>query len=432
MTTAAPSTRRTDGQEPIDMRDPEFTEHPFRLIERIREAGGSAPVLFIDGQAARAFVDDADVRTILNDRRFVVNPDNVPEGASGIGQSDAMAALGLRPDLVTYLTESMLQKDGEDHARLRKLVSRTFTVRRVNQLRPSVERIAADLLAALPTHADEGGVVDLIEHFAYPLPITVICDLVGVPEADRAQWLVWSHRLTRFDLTRPQQMNDTFGAMIDHIKAMIAQRREQPQDALLDALISVQDGDGSRLSENELVTLVVTLVVAGHETTAHLLGNGTRALLENPDQLALLRSDPDLLPAAVHEMLRFGGTVLFTRARYATEDVQLTTGAVTAGERVVALIGGANRDPGVHPEPYRFDITRQHGKPGEAHVAFSHGMHYCLGAALARQEGEVAVEALFRVFPELSLVADRPPVPDLVPTALRLRELPVLLGPAQA
>ena len=428
MTTATPSAHHSDSHDPINLRDPEFTEHPFRVIERIRSAGGSAPVLFIDNLAARAFVDDADVRTILSDRRFVVNADNVPEGAGGISQFDALAALGLRPDLITYLTESMLQKDGEDHTRLRKLVSRTFTVRRVDQLRPSVEQITADLLAALPAHADEDGVVDLIEHFAYPLPITVICDLVGVPEADRAQWLVWSHRLTRFDLTRPQQTNDTFGAMIDHIKTMIAQRREQPREALLDALISVQDEDGSRLSENELVTLLVTLVIAGHETTAHLLGNGTRALLENPDQLARLRSDPGLLPAAVHEMLRFGGTALLTRARYATEDIQLTTGTVAAGERVVALIGGANRDPDVHPEPNRFDITRRHGKPGEAHVAFSHGMHYCLGAALARQEGEVAVKALFDTYPELSLVPGRPPVPDPVPGTLRLRELPVRLG----
>ncbi|GAA1460636.1 cytochrome P450 [Nocardiopsis exhalans] len=428
MTTAAPSAHRNDDREPIDMRDQEFAQHPLRVIERIRRAGGCAPVLFIDNQAALAFVDDADVRTILSDRRFVVDADNVPEGPTGARRSHALKSLGIRPDLVTYLTESMLDKDGADHSRLRKLVSRTFTVRRVNELRPSVERISADLLAALPAHADGDGVVDLIGHFAYPLPITVICDLVGVPGADRAQWLAWSHQLSRFDPSRPEAMNETLGAMIDHIEEMIVERRERPREDFLDALIGVRDEDGGRLSGSELVTLVFTLVVAGHETTAHLLGNGTRALLENPDQLALLRSDPGLLPAAVHEMLRFGGTALTAKARYATEDVQLRTGKVLAGERAVAMVAGANRDPSVHPDPDRFDITRHHGRPGEAHVAFGHGMHYCLGAALARQEGEVAFEALFRTFPELSLVPGRPPLPDPVPGTLRLSELPVRLG----
>ena len=426
MPTAATS---TPGDNRLNLREQEFVEEPFRVIERIREAGGSAPVLFVDGQEARVFVDDEDARTILSDRRFVVNAENVPEGTEGASRTHALATLGIRPDLVTYLTESVLDKDGSDHTRLRKLVSRTFTVRRVGELRPSVERITADLLAELPSHADADGVVDLIEHFAYPLPIAVICDLVGVPEEERAQWLAWSHQLTRFNPSRPTEMNETLGEMIDHIERMIAERRETPHDDLLDALIRERDEDGGRLSGAELVTMVFSLVIAGHETTAHLLGNGTRALLENPEQLSLLRSDPGLLPAAVHEMLRYGGTAVITRARYATEDVRLKCGDVAAGERAIALVAGANRDPNVHPDPYRFDITRHQGKPGEAHVAFGHGMHYCLGAALARQEGEVAVQALFDTFPDLALVPGRPPRPDLVPGALRLSTLPLRLTP---
>lgn len=422
MTATDPSTYH------LNLREAEFMEQPFRVIERIREAGGSAPAIFVDGLPAHLFVDDEDVRTILGDRRFVMDAANVPDGAAAAGRADAMAALGIRPDLITYLTESILDKDGSDHTRLRKLVSRTFTVRRVNELRPSVERITADLLAALPSHADDEGVVDLIEHFAYPLPIAVISDLVGVPERDRAQWLAWSRQLFGFDPTRPSEMNETLGEMIDHLVAMIAERRETPHDDLLDALIRARDEDGGRLSESELVTMVFTLVIAGHETTAHLLGNGTRALLENPDQLALLRSDPALLPSAVHEMLRHGGTALITRPRYAMEEVRLNSGVVATGERAIAMIAGANHDPAVHPEPHRFDITRQQGRPGEAHVAFSHGMHYCLGAALARQEGEVAVSALFDTYPDLALVPGRPPVADRVPGMLRLSELPVRLG----
>ncbi|MEU3016742.1 cytochrome P450 [Nocardiopsis sp. NPDC007018] len=424
-------TPRTDQYEPgpVNMRSEEFTSRPLEVVERIRAAGGSAPVVFLDGQPARAFVDDADVRTILGDRRFVVDPDHVPGGPS-VRRSDAMAHLGLRPDLITYLTESLLDKDGSDHARLRKLVSRTFTVRRVNAMRPAVERITADLLSALPGHADDDGVVDLIEHFAYPLPITVICDLVGVPVAERAQWQAWSHQLAQFDPARPEVMNRLLGAMIEHVEAMIDERRDHPREDLLDALVRARDEGGGRLSQSELVTLVFTLVIAGHETTAHLLGNGTRALLEHPDQLALLRSDPALLPDAVHEMLRVGGTAVTTKARYAAEEVRLTRGTVAAGERAVAIVAGANHDPAVHADPYRFDVTRHRGRPGEAHVAFGHGAHYCLGAALARQEGEVAVGALLAAYPELSLVPGRPPVRDTVPATLRLRELPVRLGAA--
>ena len=431
MTTAAPATDHSRDPEPINMRAEDFAARPLEVIERIRAAGGSAPVVFLDGQPARAFVDDADVRTILSDRRFVVDPENVPQGLETTRRSDAMVALGLRRDLVTYLTESLLDKDGSDHARLRKLVSRTFTVRRVNEMRASVERISADLLAALPDHTDEDGVVDLIEHFAYPLPITVICDLVGVPVADRARWHAWSHQLAQFDPARPEVMNEALGAMIDHVEAMITERREHPRGDLLDALVRARDADGGRLSQSELVTLVFTLVIAGHETTAHLLGNGTRALLEHPDQLALLRSDPGLLPTAVHEMLRVGGTAVSAKARYATEEVRLERGVVPAGQRAVALISGANHDPEVHSEPHRFDVTRQQGRPGEAHVAFGHGAHYCLGAALARQEGEVAFGSLLTTYPELSLVPGRPPVSDAVPGTLRLRELPIRLRPAE-
>ncbi|WP_017612739.1 cytochrome P450 family protein [Nocardiopsis salina] len=424
MTTATP--QPSDGI--IDLRDPDVAADPHALVERVRAAGGSAPALFVDQQPARIFVDDEDVRTILSDRRFVMDPGNVPGEGVRITRADALRGLGLREDLVTYLTESLLQKDGVDHVRLRKLVSRTFTVRRVNELRPSVERISADLLAALPGHADEDGVVDLVEHFAYPLPIAVICDLVGVPEQDRPLWRDWSHRLTRFDPQRPEEMNQVFGELIEHIHGMIEQRRKEPHDDLLDALIHARDEDGDRLNGTELVTLIFTLVIAGHETTAHLIGNGTVELLRHPDQLERLRDEPGLVPAAIHEMLRHRGTAAVSQARYATEDIPLHTGTVVRGERAIAVLWGANHDPDSHPAPDRFDITRHHGRPGENHVAFGHGMHYCLGAALARQEGEVAFTQLLSSYPGLSLVEDRPPRPAFAPGALRLEELPVRLG----
>ncbi|NYH54138.1 hypothetical protein HNR06_003727 [Nocardiopsis arvandica] len=422
MTATSPS------DDPIDLRSPEFAADPFPVIERVREAGGSAPALFVDTMEAVLFVDDEDVRTILGDRRFVLDPANVTQGRVTAKRSDALDALGIRPDLITYLTESILDKDGDDHTRLRKLVSRTFTVRRINELRPKVQRVTDDLLARLPGLADGDGVVDLMPHLSYPLPIAVICDLVGVPEEERAAWREWSRRLNRFDPTRAELMNDTLGEMVDHIRGMLAERREEPTDDLLGALVRARDEDGGRLSESELITLVFTLVVAGHETTAHLLGNGVATLLAHPGQTEALRSDPDLLPSAVHEMLRYGGTAVVSKARYAAEDVQLRTGRLAAGQRAIAVIAGANRDPRVHPDPHRFDITRHRGKPGEAHVGFGHGIHYCLGAALARQEGEVAVGSLLNAYPGLSLVPGRGPRRTPSPGALRMDSLPVRLG----
>ncbi|RKS10156.1 hypothetical protein DFP74_5911 [Nocardiopsis sp. Huas11] len=422
MTATTPSA----SDQTIDLQDPELASDPDALIRRVRAVGGTAPGRFVGGLDVTLFASDEDTRTILSDRRFVVDPANAVGGTSAKSTAQMFESLGLAPELVVYMTESILGKDGSDHTRLRKLVSRAFTVRRVNELRPSVQRITDDLLSRLPDHAEDG-VVDLLEHFAYPLPITVICDMVGVPERDRPLWREWSRALAEFDPTAPERMNATLGEMIDHIKAMIAQRRAAPHDDLLDALISARDEDGGRLSEPELITMVFTLVIAGHETTANLLANGTHALLTHRDQWDALRADPGLLPSAVHEMLRWCGIALVTQLRYASEDVELRGGRVSRGEPVVAVLGAANRDPDVYPEPDRFDITRHHGKPGEAHVGFGHGLHYCLGAALARQEAQVAFQALTAAYPDLALVPGREPEFVPKPGNRRFKDLHVRL-----
>src|SRR5699024_1537124 len=229
------------------------------------------------------------------------------------------------------------------------------------------------------------------------------------------------NQLVGFDRSDPSQINDALSLAVEHTEQMIDQRRAAHHDDLLGALVHARDEDGDRLTESELITLVFTLIIAGYETTAHLIGNGTKALLDHPEQWQMLQAERDLLPAAVHEMLRHGGTALLTRPRYAAEPVDLNGTEIATGTAVIALIGGANRDPSVHEDPYRFDITRHRGKPGEAHSAFSHGMHYCLGkpgeahsafshgmhyclgAALARQEGEVAFDSLLSTYPHLSL-----------------------------
>lgn len=376
------------------------------ILERVRASGGSATGS-MGGVSARLVVDDADVRTILSDKRFFMNAANIEGETTALSRPELLRQMGLEPDVIVYVTQGILDQDDIDHVRLRKLVTRAFTARRVQAMRPAVQAITDRLLAELPGHAENGS-VDLLKHFAYPLPIEVICDLVGVPGSERGVWQAWSHALTSFNLEQPEVLNGAIQEMAGSARRLIADHRAREHGDLLDDLVRISDDDGDRLSENELITMIFTLVVAGHETTANLIGNGTHALLTHPDQLALLKGDPELLPSAVHELLRWCGPIFQTRMRYASEDVELTTGTVHRGEGVIAMVAGANRDPEIHADPNRLDLTRHQGKPGEAHVSFGHGLHYCLGAALARLEGQVAFGSLLSTFPDLALDPARP------------------------
>jgi cytochrome P450 len=400
------------------MMDPALIADPYGGYGALRE---EAPVLRgvgPDGATPLWFVTRQDeVRAVLGDPRFVNDPASVREGAPvDDARRRMMAGFGLTEELAGYLTGTILDHDGADHTRLRKLVSRAFTVRRVGELRPRVEAIAADLLDRLPDR------FDLMTTYAYPLPITVICELVGVPEADRAGWREWAHALFSVDRER---FPAAIRAMADNVKGLVAQRRREPADDLITAMIQAQEADGDRLTDTELVTMVFVLVMAGHETTANLIGNATLALLTHPDQLRLLRADPALWPTAVHELMRFTGPILGTRIRFAKDDVELGGVRIAAGQAVEALIVSANRDPRVYADPDRLDVTRRPvGGHGEGHVGFGFGAHYCLGAALARQEGEIALRALFERFPDLALDSAEP-VWEPVPTMRRLAELPL-------
>ncbi|MBR8743486.1 cytochrome P450 [Nocardiopsis sp. MG754419] len=408
-----------------DLASPEAAADLPRIRERVRAAGGSLPITF-GGTPARLFVDDADARTILGDRRFTVDAAGVEGGTRTLSRTDLLLRLGVEPDLIVHLTQGLLDKDGIDHTRLRKLVSRTFTVRRVQAMTPRVQDLTDRLLAGLPDHVEDGA-VDLLAHFAYPLPIAVICDLVGVPEDERTPWREWSHTLTSFDLTDPDRFNGAVTALVESCRRLIATHREREHDDLLADLIRATDEEGDRLSEEELVTMLLTLSIAGHETTANLIGNGTHALLTHPEQLTHLKDDPELLTPAVHELLRWCGPVFQTRMRYASEDVTLNTGTLRRGEAAIAMISGANRDPAAHPDPDRLDLARHRGEPGEGHLAFGHGLHYCLGAALARLEGRVAFGSLLSTYPDLSPDPRRPAVRQPNIAFDRLRDLYVRL-----
>ena len=392
--------------------DPGLIADPFGGYGRLRE---EAPVLrgvAMDGSPAWYVTRQDDVRDLLADHRFVTNPTTA-------GAADPRAALlgsmGIPREYLRYLTHTVLDVDGIDHSRVRRLVSRTFTVFRVTELRPHVEEIAAALLDALPER------VDLLAAYAYPLPITVISELVGVPETDRPAWRRWAKALVTLDKeTVPDAMRD----MVAHCQDLISRRRAEPTGDLISGLVAEHD-DGDRLTDTEIVTMILTLVLAGHETTAHLISNGTLALLRHPDQLDLLRRDPSLWPGAVHELMRFCGPAHITRLRYATEEVELGGITIHAGDAVQSVLVSANFDPRAYEHPEQLDVTRRLG-PGDGHVGFGHGAHYCLGAALARQEAEVALRALVERFPDLALDGAEPEwVP--MPGSHRLKALPVRL-----
>jgi cytochrome P450 len=405
--------------------DPELLRDPFRGYSRLREQAPIVRAAF-PGQTTPIWLVTRfdDVKLVLSDQRFVNNPASVPGGDVYNVREQLIEANGVPREYARYLFESVLDADGADHIRLRKLVSRAFTARRVSELRPRVEEITDDLLGKLADRAEDG-VADLIENFAYPLPITVICELVGIPEEDRPQWREWGRALVTM---RRGAIAEPLRAMIPYIQELIGRRRARPADDLLTGLIRAHDEDGDRLSDTEMITMVLTLVLAGHETTAHLIGNGTAALLAHPGQLAMLRADPGLMPRAVHELMRWCGPVQGTRIRYAAEDVEIGGIPIKRGEPVMAVLVSANYDPRRFADPERFDITREPDGRREVHVGFGHGLHYCLGAALARQEGEVALAALLRRFPGLEpAVALDDLERQLLPVSWRLARLPVRL-----
>ncbi|GAA4933538.1 cytochrome P450 [Streptomonospora halophila] len=406
--------------------DPALLADPYTGFGRLRETEPVTLGRNLDGSPLWIVTRHEDVRAVLDDPRFANDPLSVP-GIETDKRAELLVRMGLSEEYVAYMADTLLDADPPDHTRLRKLVSRAFTVRRVNALRPRVEQITDDLLDRLPDHAGDDGTVDLIEHFAYPLPITVICEMVGVPEEDRPLWRRWGNDLIQTD--SPERMDRALVGTVEHVRAMIAKRRADPGDDLLDALIAVRDEDGDRLTEKELITMVLSLVIAGHETTANLIGNGTLALLTHPDQLALLRRDPEVAPRAVHELMRWCGPVLGSRPRWPTEDVTLGGKLIRQGEPVMAMVVGANRDPRRFEDPDRLDISRTYATRGEQHTGFGHGMHYCLGAALARQEGEVAFTRLFERYPKLSpAVPEGGPEWHPRPGLRRLVRLPLHLG----
>jgi cytochrome P450 len=298
-------------------------------------------------------------------------------------------------ELITGMEQHMLNFNPPDHTRLRKLVSAAFTRRRIERLEPRIREIAGDLLDEMA--AADGDVVDLVSAYSYPLPITVISELIGIPAIRRDDFRRWSSITVNAAVYPAEVYTEAATAMLDFIRELIEDKRVAPADDLLTDLLAVRDG-GDRLSKDELTSMVYLLLAAGHETTVSLITNGVHALLRHPEQLALLKAEPERLPGAVEELLRYDGPLQAAIPYIAKAPIEISGVTIKGGEVIVFALLPANRDAAKFTDPDRLDITRD-----ASHVAFGHGIHHCLGAPLARLEGRIALSLLFERFPNLRL-----------------------------
>ncbi|GAA3437398.1 cytochrome P450 [Kutzneria kofuensis] len=372
---------------------------------RLRDNGELARVRMPYGGEAWMATSYEDVKTVLGDPRF--------SRAATLGADVPRMMPLIQTDT------SLLTMDPPNHSRLRKLVAKAFTMRRIEMLRPRAQEVVDGLLDDIEA---QGPPADLVEGLALPLPITMICELLGVPYEDRDQFRAWSDAALAFTAYTPEEIQQGRDGLKTYLASLVAKHREQPSDSLLSELVRARDEE-DRLTEEELVQFGVTLLVAGHETTANQTGNFLYTLLSKPELLRDLQQNPDLLDAAIEEMLRvtpLGAAAGF--ARIATEDVVLSGTLVKAGEAVMTQIAAANRDGAVFENPEEIDFHREHNP----HVAFGHGAHHCLGAQLARLELQVAVGTVLRRFPGLRFAVPVEEVPFKEGRLVRgLRALPV-------
>jgi cytochrome P450 len=378
---------------------PAFRADPHPVYAGWRRTGPVRKVHLPNGLDAWLVTRYDDARRSLADPRLSKAVHAVPGG--GVNEA---------------VSHHMLATDPPDHTRLRRLVSAAFTARRIEALRPRIEQITEELLHAMAGRER----VDLIDSFAFPLPIQVICELLGIPSGDRDDFREWSTVLVNGAQFQDRRTG-ALGQMVAYIKALIAERRATPGEDLLSGLIGVRDAE-DRLTEDELSSMVFLLLIAGHETTVNLIGNGVHVLLADRSRWDRLRADPGLLPSAIEEFLRYEGPVETSTFRIATEPMEIGGEQVAAGDVVLVVLLSANRDEERFPEAGEVRLDRAQNP----HLAFGHGIHYCLGAPLARLEAQVAFSRLMARFPDLR--------PDTAELSWRpgilirgLNSLPVLL-----
>jgi cytochrome P450 len=405
----------------LDLGDPHFMANAYDTYADLRAKGPVSRVRFAGGpqeEAAGAggeeqrgffgsqetfFVSHYDevVATLL-DRRFSVDP------RSGMSPEQVEQQESQTPEEFRLFSRSIISLDPPDHTRLRKLVQPSFTGRGIEALRGSIQQVVDDLLDEAERDATERGEaapdreMDLIESFAYPFPVTVISDMLGIPREDRETIRGWTENLLRVDRGRvDEEVREGLREFIDYLRDLFERKRQAPTEDMISRLVHAEE-DGDILDEDEVLATVFLMFLAGHVTTVNLVGNGVVALLTHPDELAKLKANPELAKGVVEEALRYWGPVDFIGRRIAREDVEVGGAVIPSGEQATVSLASANRDPERFANPDDFDITRP---DANRHLAFGKGIHVCLGAPLARVEGQVAFSTLFRRFPELRLAA---------------------------
>ena len=374
----------------VDVTSANFKANPFPFYAQLRAEAPVFPVTISMPTKQRAWLITRynDVQDVLKDARFAKNPRNAMS-------PEQLKKRPWMPPMFKPLEQNMLDLDSPDHTRLRALVHKAFTPRLIEQMRDEIQELTNELLDA----AEPRGSMDLIADFALPLPLTIIGRILGVPAKDNDKFHCWTKTL----LSAGTNVNyvvfiPTIMRFMGYLKKLIKERRARPKDDLITALVQAKDGS-DKLNGDEVLAMIFLLLVAGHETTVNLIGSGSLALLEHPDQLAKLRCEPEIIKPAIEELLRFVCPVEMATERYAREDIMIAGTTIPRGELVLAVIGSANRDANYFYNPDSLDITRENNK----HLAFGLGAHYCLGAPLSRLEGQIAISTLIRRMPNLRL-----------------------------
>jgi cytochrome P450 len=396
--------------DPLDLTDPAVVADPYPAFARAREAG---PVQWHEGQGLWLAFTHAESNAVLRDRR--------------LGRIWADKAPAERLESFNLIhRNAILEMEPPDHTRLRRLISTAFARGHVERLRPWVEDLAGRLVDDLVARSGGSEPVDLLSGMAEQLPVAVIAELLGVPDADRPLLRPWSNAIVKmyeYDRTRQREEDAERAAdeFVTYLRGLAAERRKHPGDDLVSHLVSVRDAEGDKLTEDELVTTCILLLNAGHEATVNVTANGTLALLRHPDQLARLRADRSLLPTAIEEFMRFDSPLqLFERT--ATEDVEVGGITVGKGQKIAALLGSANHDPAVFVAPESLDV----GRTENPHITFGAGVHFCIGAPLARVELQASFGALLDRTSSIELGGEPVRRPEFVIRGLA--ELPVALA----
>jgi cytochrome P450 len=389
----------------VNILSPEFKANPFPLLARLRAEQPLCRITLPDKTPVWLVTRYEDVKTLLTDERFAKSRYN------------ALTPEQLRkqpwvPPMFRPLESTMVDLDPPDHTRLRQFVYKAFTPRLIEQMRERVQTLANELLDAVTRKAE----MDLIREYALPLPMTIITEILGVPTQDRDKFHKWSKVIVAVDQFNANwRVIPAIWMFNRYLRRFFKVRRADLRDDLVSALIQGEEA-GDRLSEDELLAMVFLLLVAGHETTVNLIASGTLELLRHHDQMEKLRRDPTLIKSAVEELLRYTAPVFNSTERYAREDVTIQGVTISRGEMTLGVIGSANRDETVFENPDILDIEREPNK----HLSFGHGIHYCLGAALARLEAQIAISTLLERMPKLRLKGP--------PESLRWRRSLILRG----